>query len=232
MDIKKNLPDGFEVIVDEWGAASHGFYNTEECPALMFREKSDYAAYFGKMISAFVSENIPVSKMLICLSGQHEMTTDFSGFRNFFTLNFIKKPIYNAFVVSSKLGDNLLAFDGERENMSVLPTSDGKGRVAVMLSYASENFDEELPDVSETLSFMGITGKRLVRVWCIDKLNTNPYELAIREKIGKEPTEEQVSRLREEGLLKPVCEFEQNFDENQSVVVDFTDNALVMVEIV
>ena len=231
-EIKKNLPCGIDIIVDEWGAASHGFYNVDECPALMFREKSDFAAYFGKMITAYIEEELPVSKMLICLSGQHEMTTDFSGFRNFFTLNFIKKPIYNAYVLGAKLGNSLLATEGERENMSVLATGNNDGKISVMLAYASQNFDIELPDVKETLSFEGIGGKHKVRVWCIDEKHTNPYALSLREDIGENPTLEQIERMREEGTLKPLYETTVDFDLDNRIAVEFTNNALVLVEII
>ena len=229
-EIKKNLPDGIDIIVDEWGAATAGYLNIDECPALMFREKSDYASYFGKMITAYIEENVLVSKMLICLSGQHEMTTDFSGFRNFFTLNFIKKPIYNAFILGAKLGDSLLEYNGSEDNLSVLATKKDE-RVAIMLSYASKNFDEKLSDYSGELVVDGACGTRLVRVWCIDEKHTNPYALSLRENIGNNPTEEQIERMRKEGILNPIAEYEQNFDDNNKISVSFTDKALVLVEI-
>ena len=230
-EIKKNLPNGCDIIVDEWGAATAGYYNTDECPALMLREKSDFAAYFGKMITAYIDENLPVSKMLICLSGQHEMTTDFSGFRNFFTLNFIKKPIYNAFVLGTKLGDKLLATEGERENMSVLATGCDRGKKAVLLAYAPQNFDKVLPDVKETLTFEGISGKHEVKIWCIDEKHTNPYALSLRENIGNNPTPEHIERMREEGTLKPLSETVVDFDADNKISVEFTNNALVLVEV-
>ena len=231
-EIKKNLPNGIDIIVDEWGAATAGFLNIENCPALMFREKSDYAAYFGKMITAYIEEELPVSKMLICLSGQHEMTTDFSGFRNFFTLNFIKKPIYNAFVLGSKLGNKLLSCESNRENMSVLATKADDGRVAVMLAYASKNFNEDLPDVNESVEIEGVNGKHGVKIWCIDEKHTNPYALMLRENIGTNPTAEQIETMREEGILKPIAEYEQNFDVTTQIPLEFTNNALVLVEII
>ena len=231
-EITKNLPDCCDIIVDEWGAATAGYYNIEECPALMFREKSDFAAYFGKMITAYIDEEVPVKKMLICLSGQHEMTTDFSGFRNFFTLNSIKKPIYNAFILGSRLGDGLLAYEGERENMSVLATKRADGGLAVMLAYASQNFNEKLEDVCEVLKLEKLGGNRTVCVWCIDELHTNPYALSLRENIGDNPTGEQIERMRKEGILKPLCEYEKNFDVDNTVTVEFTDNALVLIEVI
>ena len=231
-EIRKNLPDFCNIIVDEWGACTAGFFNAEECSELMFRERSDFAAYFGKMITAYIDAGVPVSKMLICLSGQHEMITDFSGFRNFFTLNFIKKPIYNAFVLGTKLGDILLSHSEAREELSVLATKRDDGGVAVMLAYAAENFDKKLDGVTEELCFEGINGERTVRVWCIDERHTNPYALSLRENFGENPTPEQIEILREEGILKPVSESAVNFDTNPRVSVEFTDNALVLVEVV
>ena len=230
-EIKKNLPNGIDIIVDEWGAASHGFFNVDNCPSLILREKSDFAAYFGKMITAYVEEEVAVSKMLICLSGQHEMVTDFSGFRNFFTLNFIKKPIYNAFYLGSKLGCDLLDTDGSRENMTVLATRCDSGKIAVMLAYAPKNFDKALPSVNETLDFDGVRGKHTVRIWCIDEEHTNPYALSLRENMGDHLTAEQIAKLREEGIANPSEEYEKNFDDSTEVSLSFTNNALVLVEI-
>ena len=230
-EIKKNLPNGIDIIVDEWGAATAGYLNIDECPALMFREKSDYAAYFGKMITSYIKQNLPVSKMLICLSGQHEMTTDFSGFRNFFTLNFIKKPIYNAFVLGTKLGCEMVEASGECENMTSLATKDEDGRLAVMLAYAPKNFNETLEDKDVALNFEGVKGKRAVRVWIIDEKHTNPYALSLREGIGNEPSDEQIEQMREEGILKPVSELENDFDVNSKIKISLTNNALAVVEV-
>ena len=37
-----------------------------------------------KLIYKILEKGWNISKLLICLSGQHEMTEDFSGFRNYF----------------------------------------------------------------------------------------------------------------------------------------------------
>jgi hypothetical protein len=229
-EIKKNLPEGIDIIVDEWGACTAGYFNIDNCPALMFREKSDYAAYFGKMITAFIHAEMPVSKMLICLSGQHEMTVDFSGFRNFFTLNFIKKPIYNAFVLGSKLGEELIESDGAPDNTALLATKRGDD-IVLMASYASKNFNEDLPPLDAEISVNGVKGVKKVRVWCIDELHTNPYELSLRENYGETPTETQIDLMRKEGTLTPVAEYEKDFDADSTVRVNCTNNGLVLVEI-
>jgi len=195
-----------EIIVDEWGAASHGFFNKDEAPELMFRETEVFSAYYVKLIHGMLSTDMNISKMMICLSGQHEMTEDFSGFRNFFTLNFIAKPIYNAYILASKLGNELLAAQVTNENVFTIPTKNENGDYAVLLTYCAEDFDEELVGVEERIEFSeDITGKKIT-VWCIDRDNVNPYRLY--QKMGIEaPSGEDVKILREEGRLKPAIEY-------------------------
>lgn len=191
-----------ERIVDEWGAATDGYYNVEECPTYIFRENEIYSAYYVKLIHEMIKLDPKLTKMMICLSGQHEMVTDFSGFRNFFTLNFIKKPIYNAHVLASKLGEDLLTAEKDNENIFAVPTKTEKG-FAVLMTYASEYFEEDIPELEETVTFAEDIGNKTVTVWCIDKNTTNPYRL--HQRLGiQEPTPEQLKCLREEGNLKPV----------------------------
>jgi len=201
--IKENGFEDTEIIVDEWGASSQGFFNREECPALMFREHEVYSAYYAKLIRRMIDFDPKLSKLMICLSGQHEMVEDFSGFRNFFTLNFIAKPIYNAYVLASKLGMGLLSVSCENENVSVVPTKHENGDYAVLLSYSSQYFEEDIPTLTETVSFEEKIADRTVTVWCIDRNTTNPYRLY--QKMGMDvPNREELALLREEGRLKPV----------------------------
>ena len=196
---------GFEntpVLLDEWGASSHGFFNKDECPALMFRETEVFAAYYVKLICAFINSGYNIERMLICLSGQHEMTEDFSGFRNFYTLNFIKKPIYNAYILASKLGEGILKVESKNKDVSVIPTKTSSGDYAVLLTYASENFNEDLPDTEEEIIFKEDISEKTITVWLIDKTHTDPYRLY--ERLGiKTPEKEQIKLLRDEGNMKP-----------------------------
>ena len=220
---------GFEdtpIIIDEWGACSHGFFNKEECPMLMFRETEQYPAYYTRLIHDIVYSDMKMDALMICLSGQHEMTEDFSGFRNFFTLNFIKKPIYNAYILASKLGEDLLKYSCENPHVYALPTKTEKG-YAVMFTYAADNFNTTLADAQETLCFEGdIAGKKMT-VWAIDKTYTNPYALYQNMGMGT-PTKAELTLLREEGILKPVYQGEAKAE----VVFPLTANAtyFVMVE--
>ncbi len=193
------------LVYDEWGAVSHGFFNVEECPEMLFRENEKYSAFFIRMLHGFVERRAKISKMMICLSGQHEMVTDFSGFRNFFTLNFIKKPIYNAHRLTSMLGDRITECNADNENMCAVSTKDGEG-YAVIVAYCTDDLSESLPDITETLKFNeSIIGKK-AEIFIIDKTHTNPYR--IYEKWGREEMEQsEIAQLRREGELKPVYEF-------------------------
>lgn len=215
-----------DIILDEWGACNIGFKNVEEYPPLIFREKEVYSAYLTKMIHDFIEEGYPIKKMLICLSGQHDMTEDFSGFRNFFTLNFIRKPIYNAFCLAARLHTGLLSYETENQNIFAVPTKDENGNLAVMLTYCDEYFEENIPEIDETVDLGDTADGRKVTVWCIDKDTTNPYRLAQKNGIGKNPTKEEIALLREEGKLKPVAEFVYN--NNDKFTLKLTANCTYM----
>jgi len=225
--VKAHGLENVPFLVDEWGMSASGFYNREECPAHMVRETEVFSAYFTKLIAQYIEEDFKIEKLMICLSGQHEMTEDFSGFRNFFTLNFIKKPIYNAHILTSMLGDGLLSVNKDNKNIFVIPTKDESGSYAVILSYCSELFEENIPSITETMTWdESIVGKT-VTIWCIDKAHTNPYRLF--QKMGTDvPNEDQIRALREEGIMKPIAEFKAM---ENAVHLDLTPNATFLVTV-
>ena len=207
------------VIVDEWGLASSGFKNVEDCPDLIARENEVFSSYFAKLVHKLTYSNYKIEGYYICLSGQHEMTKDFTGFRNFFTLNFFAKPIYNAFYLTSKLRKSVL--DGvEDNNLFVMPTKDDKG-YSVLLSYSARTFSEEIENRSESILFEeNLIGKKLT-VYLIDKFTTNPYRKFIEMGID-EPNEEEIKILTEEGNIKPIKECV--LDKNE-IELTFTPNS-------
>ena len=219
---------GAELVIDEWGMASHGFWNVEECPPFRARENEIFSAYYTKLIKRFIDVDPNLSKLMICLSGQHEMTEDFSGFRNFFTLNHFAKPIYNAHYMASKLGNLLLSADGYNENLAVIPTKKANGEYSVMLAYASKNFEEDIPECEESIEFEeNLSGKKIL-IYCIDKETTNPYRLA--EKMGiRYPDDEQKKILREEGKLKPIVDIEYD---GKPIKIKFTPNSTYLIQVV
>lgn len=201
--IRKNGFGDIEIVLDEWGASAQGFFNIEECPTLIFREHEVFSSYFAKLVCRLVDSGYNISKMMICLSGQHEMVTDFSGFRNFFTLNFIAKPIYNAHLMTSKMGELLVESKVENENTFAFSTKDEEGNYSSLLTYCSPNFKEDIPEITEEIRFCEDITDKTVTVYCIDKNNTNPYRMW--ERAGKPDIDEDMIRaLRKEGCLNPI----------------------------
>lgn len=216
-----------ELVMDEWGMAAQGFFNLEECPPFIARETEIFSSYYVKLICKIIEKGWNISKLMICLSGQHEMVTDFSGFRNFFTLNFIAKPIYNAYILASKLHKSLLDVKVENENVFVIPTKNEQGNYSVLLTYSSEKFHDNLPEISEELTFEDKIKDKKVTVYCIDKNTTNPYRMYEKMGLAADLTKEQIKFLREEGNLKPVAEF----DAKEKINLKLTSNCVYLVEV-
>lgn len=215
------------MLVDEWGFSSCGFYNREECPAMMIRETEQFSAYFVKLIHDFISSDFHVDMLCICLSGQHEMTEDFSGFRNFFTMNFFAKPIYNAYILASRLYENLLPYRCDTENVYVIPTRNEQNQYRILLAYSAEHFEETLSPVCETIALPPEARGKTVTLYRIDRNTTNPYRLY--EKMGLTPalTDEEIKLLREEGRLKPMdAQIAAN-----TLALELSANSVCMIEI-
>lgn len=219
------------IVVDEWGAATCGFWNVEECPALFFRETSAYAAYMGKMVKAYIDAGARVERMMICLSGQHEMTQDFSGFRNLFTLHFIRKPIYNAYLLMHRLKNRLLPAESTCPGAEILATKDGSGNIAAVIAYASEHFDRVMPAVRDTVTVFCEPGRYRVTVRGIDAGHCDPCMLARRNGWTEPFDEKQLEILRGEGMLKIIEEYELECGTAAQIPVSFADNALWLVEL-
>ena len=228
--VKKYYPEGMEIVVDEWGMASCGFYDVEDCPAFIARDNHVMSVYLGKLATTIVERNTNISKLMLCLSGQHETTQDFAGCRNLFTLNHIKKPIYNAYALMSRLFENVTEYSTDREHLSLLPTQNGESG-AILLTYATEHFDGNLPVANEQVEIHGVKGEKTVTIWRIDETHTNPYTRYCQEGFDKDLTPEQIALLQEEGTLKPANTFTAtpNADGILTFHLEITDNCLILI---
>ncbi len=203
------------LLCDEWGGCTEGYLGSDICPKLVFRENEIYAAYFARMITYFDSVGI-TDPLVICMSGAHDLETDFGGYRNFFSKSFYPKPIYNAFVLAGKLGEEKMyhwvdlyprienGYMGTMmKDISVLPSRHKDGHFSILLSYADDAFERVLRSITADVAFDGLGGTFRVTGWRIDADHAN----AIRKfnELGKpqNPTEEQKEQIREFGRLKP-----------------------------
>lgn len=124
-----------EIVVDEWGAAASGFLSIKHNPIMALRENEFYSAFYFRLIDLFTHSKTRPAKMLLCLSGQHQSTYDFDGYRSMFTISGYRKPIYNAFVLAAHLGKIRLQCEAE----DCIPTMDDKGNVILAFYQGGEN---------------------------------------------------------------------------------------------
>ena len=90
------------------------------------------------------------------------------------------------------LGEELTETAHDNENLAILPTKRERGDYAVLLAYASDHFEEDLPTLTEELCFEEDISDKTVTVYCIDKYNNNPYRMEgklkpLRVQAGSEP---------------------------------------------
>lgn len=209
-------------VNDEWGAATCGFFNSEENPLLMFRETEIFSAYYAKLITRYADIGLPIDKMMICLSGQHEMKSDFSGFRGFFTLNGYPKPIYNAYVLAARLGEKRLAVESDVQWLSVLATERNDGTLAVLLSYAADDFSMDIPDTQISLVAPGSRA----RVSRIDATHANAMHAWQTFGSPEAPTNEERAKIKKMASLSSE---EIDFDEEMNLKM--TANTVLLLEI-
>lgn len=226
--VRKYFPNEKDIIMDEWGMMSQGFRNRHDFPALTVRETSVFAAYMGKMITEMIHTVMP-KKLIICLSGQHEMTEEFTGYRGFFTLNGIPKPIYHAFCLCRRMGEQTVEATSDNDDISVLSTNDN-GKIAILLSYAQEHFKDDHPDLKDTLTIEGLQGSYNVTISKIDRDHACPYTTFIREQMPDIPTEEQRARLMELAQVQPETLLIKA-EGSAKLTIECTTNALILIEL-
>lgn len=176
--MKKYGYEGTEIVVDEWGAATSGFIGVDKVPETIFRETAYYPAFYAKMIDVYIKaiekDKLPIQKMMICLSGQHDLTKDFDGYRAFFTLNQFPKPIYNGFALAAKLGNEIIDYQLNDDNLGIIPTKQGEN-IKIMLYYIEQDFKLKLPNKKVRLNINGVSGEYEIRHYRIDEDTSNSY---------------------------------------------------------
>ena len=54
--MKKYGLENTEIVVDDWGASSHGFANWNEFPEVKYRDTEYHSAFFAKMVDLYIQE--------------------------------------------------------------------------------------------------------------------------------------------------------------------------------
>lgn len=221
-------------MVDEWGAATAGYSGKDTNPHMELRENEKYSAYFVRMLTLFDELNLPIEQMMICLSGQHDLTEDFGGHRNFFSKSFYPKPIYNAHVLANKLGDEKLHYYTERDHdeyVSVLPSRhSADGHMSVLMCYADDAFTSKRPTADFEVRFSNLDKEYKVVKYVIDKTHANAYTKFLELGEPQNASPEVQQQIRDAGaLVAEECGIVSPQSEN--ITVNMTENAVVLLEL-
>lgn len=225
--------DDIEVIVDEWDFTYGGFCGSDQYEEMSYRDSEYFAAMHGKLTDYIIKHNTQVSKMLICLYGQHNLVKDFCGYRNFFTLNRFPKPIYNQYVMEGKLLDTLIEAEyKENDTLSILPTCDDDGNIAIMAAYADDNFKNSIPDINTDINICGLNGTYNINIYKIDKNTCNSYRTWGELGSPYNPDQWQREVILQKSKFKPVEKF-TNVEINNSwqIIQHMTQNSTLLIEL-
>ncbi len=222
------------LVCDEWGAITEGYLDKTRIPEMAFRENEQYSAYFVRMLTEFDELNLPYEQMMICLSGQHDLKGDLLGNRNFFSKSFYPKPIYNAYVLANKLGDEKVYHYSELEDeyvsvMATRHTSDG--HISVLLCYGDDGFTLSRPTRDFELELCGLPGKCRTVKYTIDKTHANVYSKFLELGEPQDADEATKALIREAGKLIPEAQ-KYLSPEDHTLTLEMENNAVVLLEII
>ena len=131
------FPD-IEMISDEWEMTGGGFCTSDKYPIVEYRNGEVFSSHYFAFIEDIIKNNISLTALMICLSGQHHLPRDFCGTRTFATKNGFKTPIYNAYALSAMLGETILESTSD-DKIGVIPTLCDNGDIAVAIFNYSKN---------------------------------------------------------------------------------------------
>lgn len=221
------------LISDEWGAITEGYLDKTRVPEMVFRENEEYAAYFARMIVMYDEAGVPYDQIMLCLSGQHDLKGDFLGNRNFFSKNFYPKPIYNAFVLVNKLGDEKLFFyqEFDDEFLAIMPSKhSADGHMSHLFCYGDDGFTLPRPTREFVFEMADITQNYRVVKYVIDKTHANAYTKFVELGEPQDASEEMKREIREAGALKAE-ELGIITPTDNKVAVTMENNAVVLLEL-
>ncbi len=227
---------GFEntpLVCDEWGAITEGYLDKTRIPEMAFRENEEYSAYFVRMLTEFDELNLPYEQMMICLSGQHNLRGDLLGNRNFFSKSYYPKPIFNAYVLANKLGDEKLYHYNELDDefVSVMATRHSQdGHYSILMCYGDDGFKLDRPTKDFDIELTGLTKNYKVSKYVIDKHKANCYTKFLELGEPQDASEEVKQIIRDAGELKE--EFEKTVSPTDyKLKINMSNNAVVLLEV-
>ena len=163
-----------EMISDEWELCGGGWLTTSKYPILDYRNSEVFSSLYFGFIEDVIARDVNVSAIMICLSGQHDLTDDFAGTRTFATKSGFKLPIYNAYALAAMLGENILECRCEG-NVNAIPTMTDNGDIVVAVFNYAKNPNKPNGTLNTGIRISVPDGKYSVSHYRLDKDNCNSY---------------------------------------------------------
>ena len=183
--------DKLPLIGDEWEACGGGWHTIEEWPSLLYHNTERFPAHYFAMIKCFLDHHAPYEHLMICLSGQHNSTKEFSGSRTFVTKSGFRLPIYNGYALAAMLGNTRLSCENDTK-IGVIPTAHDNGDITIALyNYSIYPLKPHGPQ-HIALNVEIPEGEYTVEHYRIDAEHCNSYSAWC--KLGKPETMTQVER--------------------------------------
>lgn len=221
-------------IIDEWAAAAEGYLGIAEDPRMRFRETEYYAAFYFKTLDLMSQLPLPPERMMICLSGQDYNSCDFDGHRTFFTARGWGKPLYNAFVMATRLGGERLAVEGVCDkNCGIIATRSHDGRIAVALYNHESDFgrEGERETVPVQLELPELPGRFRVERRRIDTVFSNAFTAWSRVGCPTTPTVWECEQISRRARLEK-CRPDEAASDRWNGEVVLTPNSVELLEFI
>ena len=143
------------------------------------------------MIKCFLDHHAPYEHLMICLSGQHDLKSEFSGSRSFVSKSGFRLPIYNGYALAAMLGDSRLTCENDTK-IGVIPTAHENGDITIALyNYSIYPLKPNGPQHID-LNVEIPEGEYTVEHYRLDAEHCNSYSAWC--KLGKPETMTQVQR--------------------------------------
>ena len=220
---------GIEMISDEWDICGGGWLTTKDYPILDYRNSEVFSAHYFAFIEDLLQSGLDLSAVMICLSGQHDLTGDFTGTRTFATRSGFKTPIYNAYALAAKLGQTILEGKAD-DKLGVIPTLCDNGDIAIAVFNYAPRLLKPNGNFHTRLEVDLPQGDYTVTHYRLDKSNCNPYSAwkeAGRPEYCSQAEAEAVNRA---GVLKPWYADEQFSGSHFSLEMQLPDYAISLIK--
>lgn len=249
LDIIKQFPeyDGIEFVNDESDVVWRGNNGGKDFNWLNFRNTHYFAGFVCKMVNLYcdIVEDEYQANLTIVDSDNCHLQWErylFSGNRSQFTplltypsTDIIKKSVFNAYVLLSRLGDERLAVhsdvDGFGDKFGVLPT-----RADDTLSLMIWNFEDGMEgnvnqrEIDVQIDNLPFSGKYRLVHYRIDETHSTAYQAWIEQDRPSSPDAAQIKAIREQEnleLYEPVHDITLN--KATSISVDLPMHAISLI---